>query len=131
MAINPLDKIKGIQLGLHCCRAEGECANCPYNNKGDICLATLHDETLEVIDALKEEVKKRTDKAARNKPGFIILTSKADYPLSIRVSDISVILDTDYGSSISIKDNNIVSVLVKEKIEEILNKIAESYEKEE
>ena len=101
-------------------------------------MGTLHDETLVVIDALKEEVKKRTDKVAHNKPDFIELTSLYDATADgrmkkvvIRVENILLIHDAELGSLIRMRGAVREALFVRETIEEILNKIAESYEKEE
>ena len=101
MAINPLDKIKNVQKGLECCSQPGMCPMCPYDAR-DYCKNALFADTKEVIDALKEEVKKRTDKAARNKPDFIELTSLYDATADgrmkkvvIRVENILLIHDAE------------------------------------
>lgn len=125
--MNNLYKTKKVLLGLNK-HPSYSCKTCPYNDVED-CTSHLMEDASDVIAAQKEMMNRK--EMAKDKPGFITLTSMADYPLAIRVSDISVILDSDHGSSIAIKDNNIVSVSVKEKIEEILAKIADMKGEEE
>ena len=137
MAINPLDKIKNVQKGLECCIQPGMCPMCPYDAR-DHCNSTLLADTMQVIDALEEEVKKRTDKAARNIPDFIELTSLYDATsdgrmkkVVIRVENILLIHDAELGSLIRMRGVAREALFVRETIEEILNKIAKSNEKEE
>ena len=136
MAINPLDKIKNVKKGLECCNQPGMCPMCPYDAR-DYCRNALFADTKEVINALEEEVEKRTDRAAHKTPDFIELTSlyetTADGRMKkvvIRVENILLIHDAELGSLIRMRGVAREALFVRETIEEILNKITESKEKE-
>ena len=127
--MNALDKIKNVTYGLDSCGTYSHlCNTCPYNRRGE-CERELHKDALEVINALRAELKKRTSKAVEAKSGFIILTvDTRDYEnqrIAVKIDNISYMFDTDAGSNILLNDNDPKPIKVKEKLEEILEKIAE------
>lgn len=143
--MNALDKVKNVTNGLNSCGSYSHlCSTCPYND-GRECERELHKDALDVIDALRAELKKRTDKAVEAKPGFITLTegivAYSDnteiwcncYSIAVRVNNILTIRDYDKckGSIIQLKDHSPSTILVQETIEEILSKIADMKGEEE
>lgn len=142
--MNALDKIKNVQNGLACCSSIHSCNGCPYKSIRE-CSGQLDRDALEVINALKAELKKRTSKAVEAKPGFITLTtgivmhsenSAIWYDpcrIAIRVNDILTISDYDKckGSMVQLKDGQQTTILVQETLEEILGKIADTKGEEE
>ena len=137
--MNALDKIKNVTIGLTRCSSIHTCNGCPYNAVGG-CSAQLDRDALEVIDALRDELKKRTNKAVEAKPGFITLTTGATYSsdgirvvlvengkVAIRVNDILSISDlVDVkGSEVRLNDARQTTFYVCETLEEILGKIAD------
>ena len=138
--MNALDKIKKVQKGLRCGTDMFACRGCPYDGETD-CKEALMTDACEVINALKAELKKRTNKAVEAKPEFIILTTGIvkesggvpvwynTAPIAVRVDD--VLMVSDYkscnfscGSEIRFKTNPQTIIFVQETIEEILGKIA-------
>lgn len=127
--MNVLDKIKNVTNGLNSCGSYSHlCNTCPYNDRRE-CERELHKDALEVINALRDELKKRTNKAVETMPGFIILTvDTRDYEnqkIAVKIDNISYMFDTDTGSNVLLNDNDPKPIKVKEKLEEILEKIAE------
>lgn len=136
--MNALDKTKKVQNGLTCCSEHHSCNGCPYKGT-EGCSGQLDRDALEVINALRDELKKRTNKVVEAKPGFIVLTKGIVahsentaiwydcYNVAVRVNDILIISDCDKykGSTIMLKDHSQTTILVQETIEEILGKIAD------
>ena len=138
--MNALDKIKIIQRGLAECGSDfSTCSTCPYYDR-DMCRKGLIREANEVINALKAELKKRTNKAVEAKPGFIILTNGILYSsngqsiimtdngkIAVRVDDILSVRDLGEagGSEIRLKNAQQTTLYVCETLEEILGKIAD------
>lgn len=138
--MNALDKIKNVTNGLSSCGSYSHlCSTCPYND-GRECERELHKDALEVINALRAELKKRTVKVAETKPGFIVLTAGVPYrsdgrllmiegkgKVAIRVDDILAVSDLVgvRGSEIRFKDIQQTTFCVCETLEEILGKIAD------
>lgn len=136
--MNALDKTKNVERGLNACNGMMSCDKCPYDDQTD-CKRTLNCDALEVINALKAELKKRTSKAVEAKPGFITLTEGIVahsentaiwydcYNVAVQVNDILIISDYDKGkgSTIILKDHSQTTILVQETLEEILGKIAD------
>lgn len=137
--MNALDKIKNVTNGLTCCSLHHSCNGCPYNAVGG-CSAQLDRDALEVINALRAELKKRTNKAAEAKPEFIILTRGIYYSsdgyvtmyehgrIAIRVSDILSVSDLMdlKGSEVRLNNAQQTTYYVCETIEEILGKVADA-----
>lgn len=135
--MNALDKIKMVQKGLKCCNDTFACDGCPYDNSSD-CKRKLNDDALAVIDALKAELKKRTNKAVEARPEFITLMALVVYrsdegvltmiengKVAIRVDDIlsiSNFMDAK-GSAVRLNNAQQTTFYVCETIEEILGKI--------
>lgn len=138
--MNALDKIKIVQFGLQCRGEEYEmCHKCPYHDHYD-CRRKVMQEASEVINALKAELKKRTNKAVEAKPGFIMLTQwgstrALQKRVAIKIDDIlyfsDLSNDEDCGSNIRLKGADGFTIVVAESIEEILSKISESKGEEE
>lgn len=142
--MNALDKTKKVQNGLTCCSSIHSCNRCPYKGT-EGCSGQKDRDALEVIDALKAELKKRTNKVVEAKPEFIVLTKGIVahsentaiwydcYNIAVRVNDILTISDYDEckGSIIMLKDHSQTAILVQETIEEILAKIADMKGEEE
>ena len=138
--MNVLDKIKIVQRGLAECGSDcSMCSKCPYYDR-DMCRKGLIREANEVINALRDELKKRTNKAVETKPGlifqsgkeknkFVVLTvDSMDYEnqkIAVKIDNINYMFDTDAGSNILLNDDDLRPIRVKEKLEEILEKIAE------
>lgn len=138
--MNALDKIKQVTNGLHCCGSYADlCRACPYKERGE-CERELKKDTLEVIDALRAELKKRTSKAVEAKPGFITLTNGVLYSsdgrsmlmtdngkIAFRVDDILSVKDLGEvrGSEVRLNNAQQTTFYVCETIEEILGKIAD------
>lgn len=137
--MNVLDKIKNVTNGLNSCGSCSHlCSTCPYKERGE-CERELHRDALEVINALRAELKKRTSKAVETKPGFITLTAGViaysensaiwydPCRIAVRVNDILTISDYDKckGSIVQLKDGQQTTILVQETLEEILGKIAD------
>ena len=137
--MNALDKTKKVQNGLTCCSEHHSCNGCPYKGT-EGCSGQLDRDALEVINALKAELKKRTNKVIEVKPGFITLTTGATYSsdgirvvlvengkVAIRVNDILSISDlVDVkGSEVRLNDARQTTFYVCETLEEILGKIAD------
>jgi hypothetical protein len=141
--MNALDKVKNVQNGLNCCGSYSHlCSACPYKERGE-CERELHKDALEVIDALKAELKKRTSKATETMPGFITLTAGTAYSsdgrvvvmtengkIAIRVDGILSVSDlVDVkGSEVRLDDTRQTVFYVCESIEEILGKVAKGEE---
>lgn len=137
--MNALNKIKNVTNGLTCCSSHHSCNGCPYKST-EGCSGQLDRDALEVINALRDELKKRTSKTPEIKPGFIMLTTGTAYSsdgiitmltkngrTAVRVDDILWISDLVgvLGSSIRLNDSQQTTFCVCETIEEILGKIAE------
>lgn len=136
--MNALDKIKKVQNGLVYCSERHTCIGCPYKGT-EGCSGQLDRDALEVINALRAELKKRTNKSVEAKPGFVMLTagivahsenSAIWYDpcrIAVQVNDILTISDYDKckGSTVQLKDSQQTTILVQETIEEILGKIAD------
>lgn len=138
--MNALDKIKNVTNGLNSCGSYSHlCSTCPYKERGE-CERELHVDALEVINALKDELKKRTSKAVEAKPGFITLTNGILYSsegrsiimtdngkVAIRVDDILSVKDLlgIQGSEVRLKDRWETTIYALETLEEILSKIAD------
>lgn len=138
--MNALDKVKNVTNGLTCCSSIHSCTGCPYNTVGG-CSAQLDRDALEVINALRAELKKRTSKAVETKPGFIILTIGTTYSsdgirvvmvengkVAVRVDDILSVSDlVDVkGSEVRLNNARQTTFYVCETLEEILGKIADT-----
>lgn len=137
--MNALNKVKNVTNGLTCCSSSHSCNGCPYKDMGG-CSGQLDRDALEVINALKAELKKRTNKAVEAKPGFITLTtgivahsenSAVWYNpcrIAVQVNDILTISDYDKckGSMVQFKDSQQTTILVQETLEEILGKVADA-----
>ena len=135
--MNALDKIKNVQKGLTCCSSVHSCNGCPYKGIRE-CSGQLDRDALEVINALRAELKKRTSKAVEDKPEFITLTTGIvahsensaiwydQSKIAVQVKDILMISDYDKckGSMVQLKDSQQTTILVQETLEEILGKIA-------
>ena len=138
--MNALDKIKKVQKGLKCASDMFACRECPYASETD-CKEAVMTDAGEVINALRDELKKRTNKAVEAKPGFIVLTTGIvkesggapvwynTAPIAVRVDDILMVSDyksCDFscGSEVRFKTNPQTVIFVQETIEEILGKIA-------
>lgn len=135
--MNALDKIKNVTAGLTRCSSIHSCNGCPYNAVGG-CSAQLDRDALEVINALRDELKKRTSKTPETMPGFITLTNGTLYSsdgrsvlmtengkVAIRVNDIlsaSDLVDVR-GSEVRLKDAQQTTFYVCETLEEILGKV--------
>lgn len=137
--MNVLDKIKVVQRGLAECGSDySMCSKCPYYDR-DTCRKGLIREANEVIKALRDELKKHTNKAVEAKPGFITLTTGIvahsensaiwydQSKIAVQVNDILTISDYDEckGSMVQLKDSQQTTILVQETLEEILSKIAD------
>ena len=138
--MNALDKVKIIQNGLNCCGSDcSTCSKCPYNDR-DMCRKGLIREANEVVNALRDELKKRTNKAVETMPGFIILTAGTVYSsdgrtvtmtgngkVMVRGSDILSVSDLVEvrGSEVRLDDARQTVFYVCETIEEILGKVAD------
>lgn len=137
--MNALDKIKNVERGLNACNGMMSCDKCPYDDQTD-CKRALNCDALEVINALKAELKKRTNKAVEAKPGFITLTAGITYSsdgivvvmaengkVAVRVNDILSVSDlVDVkGSEVRLNDARQTTFYVCETLEEILGKIAD------
>ena len=133
--MNVLNKIKVVQRGLAECGSDySMCSKCPYYDR-DICRKGLIREANEVINALRDELKKRTSKAVEAKPGFIMLTQWSSTKVLqkrvvIKIDDILYVSDLSNGehcgSNIKLKSEDGFTIVVAESIEEILSKISES-----
>ena len=139
--MNALDKIKIVQNGLNTCGSFSHlCSTCPYNKRVEGCETELHNDALAVIDALKAELKKRTNKTVEVKPGFITLTAGNAYSsdgrivamvkncrVAVRVNDILSVSDLAevQGSEVRLNDARQTVFYVCETIEEILGKVAD------
>ena len=138
--MNALNKIKSVTNGLNSCGSYSHlCSTCPYND-GRECERELHRDALEVINALRDELKKRTSKAVETKPGFIMLTQWSSTKVlqkrvAINIDDILYVSDLSNGehcgSNIKLKSEDGFTIVVAESIEEILSKISESKGEEE
>lgn len=138
-----LDKIKVVQRGLAECGSDySMCSKCPYYDR-DMCRKGLIREANEVIKALRDELKKKTNKAVETKPGFITLTVGTVYSsdgrtvimtnngrVAFRVNDILSVSDlVDVkGSEVRLNNAQQTTFYVCETIEEILGKIAKGEE---
>lgn len=138
--MNALDKIKQVTNGLHCCGSYADlCRACPYKERGE-CERELKKDALEVIDALRAELKKRTGKAVEAKPGFITLTIGTVYSsdgevvvitengrVAVWVNDILSVKDLVVvrGSEVRLNNAQQTTFYACETIEEILEKIAD------
>lgn len=138
--MNALDKVKNVTNGLNSCGPYSHlCSTCPYNDRRE-CERELHKDALEVINALRAELKKRTDKSVAPKPGFITLTNGILYSsdgqpmmmtdngkIAVRVDDILSIKDLGLvkGSEVRLKDKWQTTIYVFETLEEILGKITD------
>ena len=140
--MNALDKIKKVQKGLKCASDMFACRECPYASETD-CKEAVMTDADEVINALRDELKKRTNKAVEAKPGFIILTNGILYSsngspmtmtnngkIAVRVDDILSVKDLGEvgGSEVRLKDKWQTTIYVFETLEEILGKIAKGEE---
>ena len=138
--MNVLDKIKVVQRGLAECGSDySMCSKCPYYNRG-MCRKWLIRKANEVIKALRDELKKRTENKVKDEPGFITLTTGIvahsensaiwydQSKIAVRVNDILTISDYDKckGSMVQLKDSQQTTILVQETLEEILSKIADA-----
>lgn len=137
--MNALNKVKTVTDGLICCRLSHSCNGCPYKDIGG-CSGQLDRDALEVINALRDELKKRTNKAVEAKPGFITLTNGILYSsegrsiimtdngkIAVRVDDILSIKDLGEvgGSEVRLKDRRQTTIYMLETLEEILGKVAD------
>lgn len=137
--MNVLDKIKTVQRGLAECGSDySMCSKCPYYDR-DMCRKGLIREANEVINALRDELKKRTNKAVEAGPEFITLTRGICYysdgqcmihehgRITIRVSDILSVSDLMdvIGSEVLLNNAQQTTLYVCETIEEILGKVAD------
>ena len=137
--MNILDKTKKVQNGLICCSEHHSCNGCPYKGT-EGCSGQLDRDALEVINALRDELRKRTNKAVEAKPGFITLTNGILYSsegrsiimtdngkIAVRVDDILSIKDLGEvgGSEVRLKDKWQTTIYVLETLEEILGKVAD------
>ena len=138
--MNALDKTKKVQNGLACCSSVHSCNGCPYKGIGG-CSGQLDRDALEVINALKDELKKRISKTVEVKPGFITLTNGILYTsegtsvimtnngkIAVRVDDILSVRDLGEvgGSEVRLKDMRQTTIYVLETLEAILGKIADT-----
>lgn len=127
--MNALDKIKNVTNGLNNCGSYSHlCSTCPYND-GRECERELHRDALEVINALRDELKKRTGKTVEAKPDFVILTVYGDSrSVAVRLDDILYVADHHNdgrsGSVVQLKGSDGITIGVEESIEEILTKIS-------
>ena len=136
--MNALDKIKNVTNGLTCCSSSHSCNGCPYKDMGG-CRGQLVMDALEVINALRAELKKRTSKAVDAKPEFITLTKGILYSsdgmaimmtengkVAVRVDGIRSVGDlvNVRGSEVLLDDARQTVFYVCETLEEILSKIA-------
>lgn len=138
--MNALDKIKNVTNELNSCGSYSHlCSTCPYND-GRECERELHRDAFEVINALRDELKKRTSKAVEAKPGFIMLTQWSSTKVlqkrvAIKIDDILYVSDLSNGehcgSNIKLESEDRFMIVVAESIEEILSKISESKGEEE
>lgn len=137
--MNALDKIKNVQNGLTCCSSIHSCNRCPYKGT-EGCSGQKDRDALEVINALKAELEKRTNKVVEAKPGFIVLTNGILYTsegrsvimtnngkIAVRVDDIFSVKDLGEvgGSEVRLNDARQTAYYVCETLEEILGKVAD------
>lgn len=143
--MNALDKIKNVTNGLTCCSLHHSCNGCPYKGM-QACCGQLDRDALEVINALRAELKKKTSKTPETMPGFIMLTGGTAYSsdgrmvtmiengkVMVRMSDILSVSDLVEvrGSEVRLDDARQTVFYVCETIEEILGKIADAKGEEE